>query len=94
MKTIFSLLSATVLMFTLSSCGAVDAVDCHGICSRYADCFDKKYDVDSCTKRCTDSSQKDSNYESTMKQCNDCIDDKSCSSATFSCGAQCGTVVP
>ena len=38
-----------------------NAVDCHGICHRYADCFDKSYDTDGCENRCKDSANNDKN---------------------------------
>ena len=71
-----------------------NAVDCHGICHRYADCFDKSYDTDGCENRCKDSANSDKSFMSKVEQCNDCIDDKSCTDATFNCATQCGGIVP
>lgn len=77
------------------SCGSVDRVtDCHAICDRYQDCFDDGYDVSSCRDRCTELADNDTSFESKVDACDDCIDDRSCSSATFNCAAQCSSIVP
>lgn len=93
MKTLFTavLLSSLCLL----GCGTIDAaIDCHAICARYGDCFDAKYDVAACEARCRSHSSSDSEYRHTANQCSACIDDRACTAATFSCGAQCSTVVP
>jgi hypothetical protein len=78
-----------------TGCGSVEnAIDCHGICARYQTCFDSKYDVDACTSRCRDNAGKDPQYSREADSCNDCIDDKSCASATFTCGTDCAGIVP
>jgi hypothetical protein len=76
-------------------CGAVqNAVDCNGICNRYKTCFDSNYDVGKCESNCRDNANSNNNYMTDVNDCNNCIDDKSCASATFSCAAPCATVVP
>jgi hypothetical protein len=91
-----ALLLASVLAFGCSS--TVDethnSIDCHGVCSRYADCFDKSYDVDGCTDRCKGSADSDAQRESKLRACDDCIDERSCTSATFNCAANCSGIVP
>lgn len=79
---------------TVFGCNTVDnTVDCDGICRRYADCFDKSYDVSQCTSRCLDSVDNEG-YHTQADACVSCIDDKSCTSATFNCATQCKGIVP
>ncbi|MEO6954860.1 MAG: hypothetical protein ABI321_23875 [Polyangia bacterium] len=90
------------LMFTLvaslgsllAGCGNIDnAVDCNAICDKYKSCYDSNYDTSACYDRCR-SNSKDDKFEKSVSDCHDCIGDKSCAGATFTCGAQCGGVVP
>jgi hypothetical protein len=91
-----------VVLFGTSTCGptrtvirAIDsAFDCHGICKRYQSCFDSDYDVSACADRCRDAAAKDSDYRRKAEKCAECIGDKACTKATFSCGFQCAAVVP
>jgi hypothetical protein len=78
-----------------NGCEKADEIfDCQAVCSRYHDCYDTGYDVDACRQRCRTNSEKDPSVRSAADQCEACIGDKSCLSATFSCGANCGTIVP
>ncbi len=86
-----TLVTFAVLSMSVS---CANAVDCDAICNRYKDCFDGDYDVDACTSRCRTNSKNDSDYSHTVDVCSACIDDQSCSSATFSCAGDCGDVVP
>lgn len=80
---------------TRSVIQAIDsAFDCHGICARYQTCFDGRYDVGACADRCRDAAGKDADYRRKAEKCAECITDKACTSATFSCGFQCAAVVP
>ena len=79
----------------ISGCGKADEIfDCQTVCSRYHDCYDTGYDVDACRQRCRTNSENDPSVRSAANQCEACIGDKSCLSATFSYGATCGTIVP
>ena len=94
-----TLLALSLLAGTLiGSAGCVDAIDrilnCQSICSRYADCFDEDYDVGACRDRCDDKASHSSDFDHTVDMCDACIDDRSCTSATFNCGTQCATIVP
>jgi hypothetical protein len=71
-----------------------NSIDCHGVCQRYADCFDADYDVDGCADRCENSADNSENRERRLEMCDACIDDRSCSEATFSCTDDCVGVVP
>ncbi len=78
-----------------TGCSSVERkIDCSQICSRYADCYDSKYDQAGCRDRCNSAAAKDADYFSKVQQCDDCIGDKSCTSATFKCATQCGSTVP
>lgn len=88
-----------VLVLMLSSgCAVVQrvesAIDCNGICSRYATCFDKSYDTDACAGRCRDSARADTDFRRKADICNACITERSCVEATFACATQCVSVVP
>lgn len=69
-------------------------ITCHDICKRYADCYDHSYDVDSCTNRCTDDVSGDDQKDAKLRQCNACMDDKSCLSTVFNCAVDCSPFLP
>jgi hypothetical protein len=93
---------ALLLALAAAGCGptrslvqAIDsAVDCHGICKRYQACFSASYDVGACESRCKDGAGKDADVRRKVEKCAECITDKACTSATFSCALSCGSVVP
>ena len=91
-------LALSLLLLIMSSCAVVQrietAVDCSGICSRYASCFDKRYDTDACETRCRASARADTDFRLKAEHCNACISERSCVSATFACAAECVSVVP
>jgi hypothetical protein len=64
-------------------CSAAEAVDqetdCQDICSRYADCFDRDYDVSGCQKRCVDRANKNEDVAADIEQCDSCLDRSACS---------------
>jgi len=70
------------------------AIDCNGICARYASCFDKSYDTDACADRCRASARDDLDFRHKADSCNTCISERSCVEATFKCVTQCVSVVP
>ncbi len=85
-------LSATL---ALSGCGAIDAaVDCNSICSRYADCYNANYDVGACNSRCQGNAAHSTSFSDTAGECNACINDRACTTATVDCSSQCGSIVP
>ena len=102
MKTRFMATNSLVLVFgvlTALACSeAVDevtnTVNCASVCNRYYDCFESDGDVDGCTDRCEDAADASASREERLEACNACIDDRSCASATFTCGAQCDGIVP
>lgn len=89
-----SLLFAGVsLGFT--SCSSVDAAfDCQRVCNRYKECFSSGYDVGACRDRCRSNAEADMEAQRKADQCEACIDDRSCSDATFNCATDCAGIVP
>ena len=78
----------------LAGCSVFDAVsDCRNICTRYRDCFDANYGVQSCEERCRDNANADKDYYRKVDNCDACIGNKTCSTS-FTCGAACIGVVP
>jgi hypothetical protein len=69
-------------------------IDCHSVCQRYSDCFDSGYDIDGCTDKCENNADSDSDRQRKLHACDDCIDDRSCTSATFNCADECVGIVP
>jgi hypothetical protein len=89
------LLIVAAVMLGTSGCRQVEnAIDCHGICNRYKDCFDHNYDDDACEDRCEDAANDNKDYMRKADACNDCLGDKSCASATFNCIDECAGIVP
>jgi len=88
-------LFAVSTSLALAGCGTIAAaVDCQAICSRYSGCFDANYDVSGCESRCRSHSSGDTEYRQAAEECNACISDRACASATFNCGTQCASIVP
>jgi hypothetical protein len=86
------------LLCSLTGCALTQridsAIDCNGICNRYASCFDKGYDVSACASRCRASAAKQDDFRRKADTCNDCISERSCVAATFACASDCVGVVP
>lgn len=82
-------------LMALTACRPVDAaLDCNTVCTRYKDCFDGDYNVESCATRCRNSAEGDTSYYNNLDRCEACITDRACASATFNCGSECSNVVP
>jgi hypothetical protein len=71
-----------------------NTIDCGEVCERYSDCFDADYDVEGCIDRCENSADASEDKERRLEMCDACIDDRSCSSATFNCTDDCVGIVP
>jgi hypothetical protein len=81
--------------FSTTSCDKADNFfDCQAVCDRYKSCFDSTYDVGTCRSRCRDKADSDDTFQKKADACEACIDDKSCSEATFKCATECAGVVP
>lgn len=92
------LVAALVVALAPACSSTVDEVtntiDCRSVCQRYADCFNADYDVDGCTDKCQNSADSSDERQRKLKLCSDCIDERSCSSATFNCADNCIGIVP
>lgn len=89
----FSLLVAAIT--SMSSCSSAEhTYDCAKICNRYKDCFNSSYDVTECTNRCRNHADSDTAYADQAESCQRCIEDRSCTGATFSCATECVDIVP
>jgi hypothetical protein len=87
-------LLAAAFAILIPACNKADnAVDCNGICDRYKSCFDASYDSGACQDRCRDEADTEG-YATQADECDACIDDKSCASATFECASKCAGIVP
>lgn len=101
MKNCFKFVSSFVLVGgLLAAVGCSEAKDeitntanCRDVCERYQDCFREEFDTDACTDRCEDDADASENREERLESCESCIDDESCASGTFKCGAQCAGVI-
>lgn len=94
-----TLFSAYVALLGLSGCSdTVDdvknTIDCQSVCKRYSDCFDSGYDVDGCRDRCESDAGSEEDRQRKLRTCSDCIDDRSCTDATFHCADDCAGIVP
>ena len=102
MKNCLKLITAFALCAgTLAAVGCSEAadevsntIDCHQVCKRYADCFKSDYDVDGCTDKCEDSADSSEDRERKLEMCDACIDERSCTDATFNCADECIGIVP
>jgi hypothetical protein len=87
-----------VMLVASSGCAVVQkidtAIDCNGICDRYASCFDSSYDTSACASRCRKSASSDADFRRKADQCMACISERSCVKATVACVADCVSVVP
>ena len=68
-------------------------VDCQKVCKHYADCFDSDWDVDGCRDRCEDRADSSEAHETQLEQCENCMDDLSCTES-FTCADECAGVIP
>ena len=91
-------LSFALVLMLSSGCAVVQrvdtAIDCNGICARYASCFNKGYDTNACEDRCRASARADPAFRRKADVCNACITERSCVEATFACVTECVSVVP
>lgn len=98
MKHFFSLvcLSATLAVVGCGSDNSLveeanNTIDCGQICDRYSECV-TDVDVSECTDYCEDEADANENVEDRVDNCEDCLDDKSCSEAALSCWDNCAFV--
>lgn len=91
----FALLTVAAGLLGTTSCSEADKIfDCQTVCSRYQSCFDSKYDVSACRNRCKSKADADKEYQRKADACEACIDERSCTEATFKCAAPCAGIIP
>lgn len=101
MKPLSLFTAAALATLLVPACGNDNPVNrvenritCNDVCKRYADCYDSGYDVNGCTDRCTNDATEEKKKNDELTTCDDCIGDKSCTSATFNCATECSPFVP
>jgi|GEM_PF-618076 len=92
-KSLF-VVAALGLSFYMVGCGEAERTyECSQICGRYADCVDSKLDKSDCVDKCEDKGDANSEFEQKATDCENCLDDKSCTEAGASCTTKCAEVV-
>ena len=94
--------SVSLALFALTlaiGCSAADPItnkfDCQNVCQRYADCFNKDYDVQGCRDRCESDASNSDQKQAKLDDCADCIGDgSSCIEDITQCTTSCGAFVP
>ena len=87
-------LAIAVMSVSMSACDEVDAAfDCQAVCNRYKDCYDSNFNVGQCRESCRAKADADEDKRRQADACEACIDDRSCTAATFNCGAQCAGII-
>lgn len=90
MRSLIVVSLAYVLALGCSAKDDVEAeIDCHSICQRYSDCFDADFDVSACQDRCEDKADRDPDYQDEIDECDNCIDDRSCTGGAVACATEC-----
>lgn len=85
---------ATVVGCSEATDEVTNTISCGEVCTRYSDCFDADYDIEGCIDRCEDDADASENKERRLEMCDACIDDRSCTEATFDCTSECVGIVP
>ena len=96
MKTLF-IASAFVSFLSLGllACDEADeTIDCAKICNKYDDCIDEDTDIGACIDKCEDTADRSDDAADQADACESCIDDRSCTGATFNCALQCAPFLP
>jgi hypothetical protein len=102
MKTITKAVSVVSLALGMFACAPTQSIatkvdtsiDCRGICSRYATCYDTSYDVGTCETHCNNTASKDGDFRRRADACNECISGTACAQASAQCANECTPVVP
>jgi hypothetical protein len=98
MSKVTSIACAVLLTAFAGACGKDDPVtaidrstDCAQICDKFKECFNSDYDVEECTDSCSD--MVDDDDTSQIDDCENCLDDQSCTEAV-GCTAECAGLIP
>jgi hypothetical protein len=88
-----TLLIAATTILTVGCSEAERTYDCAQICSKWADCHDEDLDETDCVDKCEDEGDADADFEMKANECEACLDDSSCTEATFECATDCAGVI-
>lgn len=92
-KTLLSAFVVSCFAFVQLGCGEADrAIDCAQICKKFDDCFGDSNSED-CVDRCEDKADADADFEEKVDDCENCLDDTSCSEATVGCTDECAVII-
>ncbi|HSC89058.1 MAG TPA: hypothetical protein VLC09_17370 [Polyangiaceae bacterium] len=92
--TSFVLVCSLVGSFALVGCSEAERTyDCAQICDNYATCLDSNLDKTDCVDQCEDKGEADPDFAAKASECEECLDDKDCASATLNCATKCAEVV-
>jgi hypothetical protein len=96
MKTlIIATVLASFVSLGLVACDEADeAIDCAKICEKYDECIDEETDVTQCIDECEDTADQNDDLADQADDCESCIDDRSCTGATFNCAIECAPFLP
>jgi hypothetical protein len=90
----FTIIGMCGLMGLAVGCDTADRIyDCAKICDKYSDCIDDSIDKADCVSSCESHGDDDMDFASKANDCEQCLDDKSCTEATVECGVGCAEVV-
>jgi hypothetical protein len=91
-----TLITLALAGFGFGGCSAADTItdtiDCRQVCQRYADCYNADYNVDDCEDKCKSDADLSDNRQQHLRACDDCMDDKSCTSTAFNCTTECAGI--
>jgi len=88
---IVSLAAVTIVLVAVASpaCGGLSG-HCADYCSRWHECIDSAVDTDRCEDACHDWADGNSDRESKVDKCSECLSQNDvCSDATRRCSADC-----
>jgi len=91
MKTLLiaSVFASFVSLGALGCDEADEVIDCAKICEKYDECIDEDTDVGACIDECEDTADQSEDAADQADACESCIDDRSCTGATFNCAVEC-----
>jgi hypothetical protein len=71
----------------------VTKIDCSSVCNRYKECYDDDFNTGKCKDDCENLAEDNDAKQDQLDDCDDCLDDESCTSSTYSCAAACGKFI-
>jgi len=71
----------------------VTKIDCASVCNRYQECYNSNFDDDKCKDDCENLAEDSDVKQDQLDACDDCMDDTSCTAATYKCATACGKFI-